>query len=359
MILVNAKPLSKIAEEIFKATGCSQEDAEYLADHVVTANLYGHDSHGVMRIRPYVERIRKGIIKPGSAFTVVRETASTALVNGNQDIGQISARKAMEKAIAKAKASGIGIVAVFNCNHIGRVGAYPEIALQHDMIGITLVGGGTNTAPYGGIDPIFGTNPISISIPTANAKPILLDMATSTVAGGKVSLAILNKTQIPLKYGVIDHRGHPSTDPTDLRPFYGQEATKPRGALLPFGGYKGSALCLIIEILGQALAGGEEVYSEIKGNGVIMMAMDITAFRPLEEFTRNTDHIIQTTKASRKAAEVEEILVAGEPEFNARDKKLEKGIPIQDYTWDSIKITAEELGVDVETILQTHNRTLS
>ena len=151
MILVNAKPLSKIAEEIFKATGCSQEDAKYLADHVVTANLYGHDSHGAMRIRPYVERIRKGIIKPGSAFTVVRENTSTALVNGNHDIGQVSARKAMEIAIVKAKASGVGIVAVFNCNHIGRVGAYPEIALQHDMIGIALVGGGTNTAPYGGI----------------------------------------------------------------------------------------------------------------------------------------------------------------------------------------------------------------
>ena len=359
MVLINAKPLSQIAEKIFKAAGCSQEDAEYLADHVVTANLYGHDSHGVMRIRPYVERIRKGIIKPGSTLTVVRETTSTALVNGNQDIGQVTARKAMEIAIAKAKTSGIGIVAVFNCNHIGRVGAYPEIALRHNMIGIALVGGGANTAPYGGIDPVYGTNPLSIAIPTANSKPILLDMATSTVAGGKVSLAILNKTQIPLKYGVIDYQGHPSTDPTDLRPFYGEEATKPRGALLPFGGYKGSALCLIIEILGQALAGGEEVYSEIQGNGVIMMAIDITAFRPLEEFTRNTDHIIQTTKASRKAADVEEILVAGEPEFNKREKKLEKGLPIQDYTWDSIKITAEELGVDIETILKRHNLTSS
>ena len=130
---MNAKTLSKIAEEIFKAAGCSKEDAEYLANHVVTANLYGHDSHGVMRIQPYVERIRKGIIKPGSAFIVVRETTSTALVNGNRDIGQVTARKAMEIAITKAKASGIGIVAVFNCNHIGRVGAYPEIALQQNL----------------------------------------------------------------------------------------------------------------------------------------------------------------------------------------------------------------------------------
>ena len=175
-------------------------------------------------------------------------------------------------------------------------------------------------------------------------------MATSTVAGGKVSLAILNKAQIPLKYGVIDYQGHPSTDPTDLRPFYGQQAIKPRGALLPFGRYKGSALCLIIEILGQALAGGEEVYSEIKGNGAIMMALDIAAFRPIKEFKQNADQIIQTTKASRKASGVEEILVAGEPEFIARDKKLEKGIPIQDYTWDSIKNTANELGVDIEKI---------
>lgn len=354
MIIINAQQLSKIAEEIFTAAGCSRDDAKYLADHVVTANLYGHDSHGVMRIRPYVERIRKGIIKPGNAFTVVRETVSTALINGNQSIGQVSARKAMELAIAKAKTSGIGIVAVFNCNHIGRVGAYPEIALQHNMIGITLVGGGANTAPYGGIDPVFGTNPISIAIPAANEKPILLDMATSTVAGGKVSLAILNKTQIPLKYGVIDYQGYPSTDPTDLRPFYGQEATKPRGAFLPFGGYKGSALCLIIEILGQALAGGEEVYTEIKGNGAIMMAIDITAFRLIEEFTQNTDKIIRTTKSSRKAASIEEILVAGEPEFNARDKKLVKGIPVQDYTWESIKRTADELGVDIETSLKTH-----
>ncbi len=352
MIVVNAKHLSKIAEEVFEAAGCSKEDAEYLADHVVTANLYGHDSHGVMRIRPYIERIRKGLIKPGSELTIVRETASTALVNGNQDVGQVSARKAMEMAIMKAKASGVGIVAIFNCNHIGRVGAYPEIALKHDMIGITLVGGGSNTAPYGGIDPIFGTNPISIAIPTANAKPILLDMATSTVAGGKVSLAILNKTQIPLKYGVIDYQGRPSTDPSDLRPFYGQEATKPRGAFLPFGGYKGSGLCLIIEILGQALAGGEEAYSEIKGHGVIMMAIDVAAFRPIREFKRNTDQIIQTTKTSRKASGVEEILVAGEPEFNSRDKNLKKGIPVQDYTWNSIKTTAEELGVDIENILE-------
>nr|NIN51804.1 malate dehydrogenase [Nitrososphaeria archaeon]NIQ32325.1 malate dehydrogenase [Nitrososphaeria archaeon] len=266
-------------------------------------------------------------------------------LDANWGFGQVMARRAMEMAVEKARAKDIGLASIRNCNHIGRVGEYPEIAAEHEMVGIAMCNGGGEVSPYGSIDPIYGTCPISIAIPTGG-RPILLDMATSVVAGGKIALAIANNEEIPLGW-IIDSKGHPTSDPYDLgtsRPAFAEKPSKAKGALLPFGSYKGSGIGLFVEIMGGVLAGagtGEEG----RGNGVVMMAIDIGKFSPIEEFKGKVDRLIRMVKSSRKDSGVEEILVAGEPEYKNMERRLREGIYVDDATWRSIKKTAQEFNV--------------
>jgi uncharacterized oxidoreductase len=359
--LFTAEQLRRICARILEAAGASNEESEIVADSLVTSNLYGHHSHGVVRIPLYVRLMKKMLnmdndvrhlnspgIKPRAEFRVINETDTTAVLDGSWGFGHVIARRAMMLALEKSQAHCIGIVTIRNCNHIGRVGEYTELAARRGMIGIAMCNGGAEVAPYGSIDPIYGTCPISVAVPS-NGRPILLDMTTSVVAGGKIALAIARNERVPPGW-LIDSEGHPTTNPFDLgssRPAFAEQIFKASGALLPIGGYKGSGLGLFVEIMCGILAGAG-CSSESKGNGVVMQAININKFIPINEFKGKVDRLIRVVKNSRKNPGVEEILVPGEPEYYSMERQTRDGIYVEDSIWEAIKRTAMEFDLHVE-----------
>ena len=351
MPIFTMEQLTTIASNIFEAIGTPSHEAKVVAEHLARANLYGVDSHGIIRILQYVNLIKRGKIKPGARIQVVEKTVSTAIVDGNHNFGQVSGKKAMEIAVKKAKSTGIGMVTLCNVYHTGRVGEYTEIALEYDMVGIAFGGGSKNphvVAP-GGITRVLGTNPIAISIPSCEERPFLLDMATSVVAGGKISYYLNEGKQVPDGW-ILDSEGGPTTNPADFRPPLKNMGEgmimKKRGSLLPFGDYKGFNLGIFVQILGGFLA---ESGQSLRG-GFIFIAIDIAKFRPVKDFKKNVDQLIRTIKNSKKRQGVKEILIAGDPELNIFEKRIKDGIYIGDKTWGEVREAAKIVGVEIESI---------
>ncbi|MEM3027606.1 MAG: Ldh family oxidoreductase [Candidatus Bathyarchaeia archaeon] len=335
-----AKDLVKIAASLLERAGATPEESYLVAESLVEADLCGHETHGLMRLSQYTDWLKNGRIKAGMKPIVLKEGPTTAILDGRWGFGQVTAREAMRIALDKAQTYALGLVAAHNCNHVGRLGEYASLALSRDMIGLVLCNDYPGVAPYGSIDPLMGTNPISIAIPTGKAKPIVLDMATSIVSGGTVRLARLRGERIPLGW-IIDKEGRPSSDPADLHGPMGVI-----GALLPFGGHKGSGLGIVIEILGGALA-GSGCSLENKGSGLLAAAIKIDAFCPLDEFKARVDRFIETVKSSRKAKGFEEILMPGERAQRLREERLKKGITLEEAVWKGILAKASELQIDL------------
>jgi len=304
--------------------------------------LAGHDSHGVIRISQYLRLMKEGKMKPGAGVEVVRETGSTALVNGNWGFGQVVAKRSMEIAIEKAEKNGIGAVGVFNCNHVGRLVDYTAMAAARDMIGVMMCHGVPSVPPFGGIDRMFSPGPISVALPAGSQKPILLDISTSVVAEGKVRVKLRRGEKVPLGW-IIDKEGRPTQNPADL--YAG-------GAILPLGGevgYKGFGLGLFVDLMSGALTGSGCASSpEFRGgNGVFMMAVNISDFTGLDDYKRRVDELVARIKASRKAPGVKYIFLPGEPELREEERRLAEGIYVEDETWEEITSTAKGLGLDL------------
>lgn len=351
MPTLTAGQLRNLGIKVFEALGTPTKEAKRVADSLVKANLAGHDSHGVMRIPQYADGIKRGQIKPEAKIEVVRETPSTALLDGNWGFGQVIAEKGMKMAIKKAKAHSISAVGLFHCNHIGRLGEYTLMAAEQDMIGIVVCNAappGGNTAPYGGRAPRLSTGPISAAVPAGKWKPFLLDFATSMVAEGKLRIKYYRGEKVPLGW-IIDKEGRPTTDPKD---FY------EGGAILPFGGHKGYALSLLIDILGGALTGSGCVSSKefVGGNGTLMMVINISSFRPLQEFKGRIDALFETIKGTPTALGFKEVMVPGEPEFRTEEKRLKEGIFVEEKTWQDIIKVAEELKLNLNRLLKKQNK---
>jgi LDH2 family malate/lactate/ureidoglycolate dehydrogenase len=270
----------------------------------------------------------------------------------------------MEVAIRKAKESGVSVVSTFNCQHIGRMADYAEMALEHDMIGIVLANTGPLGTAYGGMGPILGTNPISYAIPTKEEEPFILDFATTVAPVGKVMVKHARGEDLPSDWA-LDENGTPTTKTSDL--FSPPPNLFPlRGSLLPFGGsvaYKGFGLCLMVDILGGLISGAgtgtarADDYGRFAGgNGCFMMAIDISRFQDVETFKGNVDKVFRNVKAMRKAPgeymnmEPGEILVPGDPERRREAKNRKEGIYVEDSTWNRIADTAKNVGLDVEKI---------
>jgi len=304
MPIVTSKQLLTISKRLLKAAGASDEEASIVGGFLVKANLAGVDSHGVLpNLTYYIEGLRAGVIKPGAKFEIAKETPSAALVNGNWGFGQVICSKAMQLAIDKARKTGVGVVGIYNCNHIGRLADYTSMALQHDMIGFIAVNSNPCVAPYGGRKGLLSTNPLSYGIPAGEEKPIVTDFATSMAAEGRIRSALYKEQELPPGW-IADSEGRPSTNPADL-----YEAPLPpdqikiAGAILPFGGYKGYGLSLVVEILAGALTGSgcsEEIASGLT-NGVVMIVLNIEQFTSLEAFKRRVDNLVRSIKSSPKA----------------------------------------------------------
>lgn len=343
MPVFNATHLAQLGARLLAAAGVPAATAQLVSASLVEGNLTGHDSHGVIRLVQYVRAIERGQINPHAEPEIIRETATTALMDAHWAFGQVAARQAMTVAIAKARACALGAVGLRNSAHIGRLGEYALMAVEHGMIGFLTCNSSLLTAPYGGVDRVFGTNPFAYAFPRSGT-PFLMDFATSVVAEGKLRVAMAKGAAIPEGW-ILDKERRPSTNPAD---FYDG------GVLLPLGGHKGYGLLMVADLLGGALTGHgcTALPEHTTGNGVFLMAIDIAAFCPVAELTDAVDRLAAHIKAGHTAPGFDEILIPGEPEARARAQRERAGITLPDATWQEIVATAAQYGLSEQALLE-------
>ena len=346
MPIVSAEQLTILSASIFNGFGVPKKDANLVAKLLVDANLTGFDSHGVIRIPIYTRGIKMGAVKPGAEINIVSETPSTAIIDGGWNLGQVVAKYAMNVCIEKARKNIVSLVTVRNSHHIGRLNTYAEMAMTQDMIGIASVNSASYVAPFGGKSKQLGTNPLCFAVPSGEEQPMILDMATSVWARGKILVHMARGEELP-KNIFMDPDGNPTTDPN----WY----TK-GGVLRTLGGeiagYKGFGLSLLVEILTGALTEGGTSNSEeyrsrpfYGGNGIFMMAIDVGQITDLDKFKERVDNLLKKVKDSPKAPGYDEILIPGEPERRKKKKLLSEGIFVEDKTWNDIASLAKELNI--------------
>ena len=340
---ISAGRLGEIGRALFAAAGTPEGEAETVMRHVVAANLAGHDSHGVIQIPTYIERIKLGHIVPGAPWVVVRESATTTVVDGHWGFGYVVNERAMRLTIEKAEKSSVAAATVFRQGHIGRLASYTLMAAKAGMIGLITADSGRSpkaVAPFGGREARLGTNPLSIAVPSDLDGPLYLDMATSAAAAGKIALSVARGTPVPAGW-IIDKEGRPTTDPRQLRQ---------GGALLPVGGsegYKGYGLSVIVEILCGLLTGlGFGVEPSGRHNdGCFMAVFKVDAFRPLAEFKKEVGEFARYLKATQPAEGSSGVYYPGEIEHLREQDRRDNGIEVEDATWEKLRALAQGYGL--------------
>ena len=353
MPVFDVDQLKSIGKCIFQAVGSPQTEAEIVAGLLANANLIGHDSHGVIRIPQYLNLIETGQIILNNKIEILRQTKSSAVINGNWGFGQVIASQAMNLAIEKAQLSSVSTVTVQSCNHVGRLADYAQIAANQNLIAMLTVnnhGGGTRVAPWGGSEGRLSTNPICFAIPRESSEPILVDITTSVVAEGKVRVKRNRNEELPEGW-IVDSNGNPTNNPNDLY-------ESPMGAILPFGGqvgHKGFALSMVIDILSGALSGAgcSRESPEKLGNAIFMTLFDISSFVPIEEFYQDIDNFVDWIKSAKLAPGFTEITIPGEPEDHTKQKRQKEGIFIEENTWQQIEESAKKVGVDLRKFINS------
>jgi LDH2 family malate/lactate/ureidoglycolate dehydrogenase len=323
--LIQAEELLAFCRETFIKAGLDEPGADLVSRSLIEADLRGISTHGVVRLWLYEKRVRAGLIRPHPHMRCERTGPATARLYGAHGAGQVVGTRAMTEAITLARETGVGCVAATESNHFGFAAFFSMQALAHDMIGLAVSHSDSLVAPHGAAAAFLGSNPISVAIPTQAEEAVVLDMATSVASMGKVTVAKAAGVPIPLGWA-IDHAGNPTTDPGHALD----------GALLPVGTYKGYGLGLVIEVLSALLAGspfGPHVpvpfrIDEIQNLGHFVAALDLRRFVDPAAFKARMDQMIREIKALPRAAGVEEILVAGEPEARCRHARLQHGIPL-------------------------------
>jgi hydroxycarboxylate dehydrogenase B len=349
MKLIDATELSGITRRVFTAAGSDEEEAGIVAEHLVEANLKGHDSHGVGMIPSYLRNLGGGKVTPNEPGRVASDSGSLIVYDGERGYGQIVARNATLVGIERAKAAGVAVVALRNAHHIGRVGTYGEMCALEGLVSLHFVNVTDNrpaVAPWRGSDGRFSTNPLCIALPgPAPDRPIVADMATSRIAMGKVRVARNKGEQIAAET-LLDADGQPTTDPHVM---YRQ----PRGALMTFGEHKGYALAFICEMLAGAVTGSgtmrpERQRDDSVTNGMLMIVIDPSRLVDRawlqDEIAAMTAYI--TASPPRRADEP--VLIPGDPERANRAARLKDGVPIDDETWREIGVAARGVNVLIE-----------
>jgi uncharacterized oxidoreductase len=342
MILFDHLSLLEFATDVFVACGSPEPEARIVADHLVSANLMGYDTHGIMRIPQYVEEVRGGMICPGAPVSLVDETGSTCIVDAGWNFGQVGGLRAIDVAVEKARRVHSSTVVVRRCNHAGRLGTFTQRAAEAGFIAIGFCNSpihGHFVLPWGGREGRLATNPVSFAVPCNGGPVFLADFSTAETSEGSIRLHC--KTGKALSPGtIVDGNGESTTDPER---FYGP----PRGAILPFGagkGYRGYALSLLVEILG-GLLGGSSTIQDQPGNGLAFLVIDISPFLPPAEFARLMEEMRAYIKSSAPAPGYREVLLPGEPDHTRRAQRMRDGIPVDGALWDQIRAAAGSLGV--------------
>lgn len=341
-VLVTEAALRGFAESVMTRVGLRPADAAIVADVLVHADLRGVHSHGCMRLPYYVKRIEHGLVDPVAEVELVSERPGAALVDAHNCMGHVAAVRAAEVAIRKARETGSAFVGVAHSNHCGACSYFAMLPLPHDMIGICATVAGNNMAPTGGREKIVGNNPIAFAIPTLEEPPLVLDIATSVVAQGKLQLARLARQPIPPTWA-LDREGNPTTDPFAA------------DVLQPIAGYKGYGLALVLGLtcgvltgsaFGRAVPSGAEfVRPQDVGHWVQAVAVD--TFRPAREFRAAVDAAIREMRNSERAPGVDRIYVPGEIEAELEARRRREGIPLAESVHRELVALAEHLGIPI------------
>src|SRR6266496_1128906 len=339
-----AAHLERFAVDALLAVGLPDEDAATCAELMVRADLQGADGHGIFRLPQYVRRIKGGAVNVKPKVKVAREAAGMALVDGDNGMGHVVMSFAAKTAIEKAKTAGAAWIGVTRSNHAGPASLYAAMPLAHDMIGLYLaVGNANHMAPWRGIALLLSTNPIAVAAP-GNEAPIILDMATTVAAYGKVKTAVQRGEALPEGW-MIDHQGRPLTDPRRAD----------QGLLVPIGGYKGYGLALVFGLLAGTLNGaamGSETVDFNKDDktptntGQVIVALDVSRFSLVEAFKRNVDEVIREMRNSKRMPDVERIRLPGEQSHSTWLERSAAGVPMNDTLFRDLQRLASELGVD-------------
>jgi LDH2 family malate/lactate/ureidoglycolate dehydrogenase len=341
---IAAPVLAAFVRRAFEAAGLPAGDAEQVAGLMVEADLRGSDTHGVIRLPIYVRRLKAGGINKRPSIRLAQEKPAAALVDGDNGMGHLVMRFAAQTAIEKAKRSGVAWVGTRMSNHAGPAALYAMMPLAHDMIGIYLaVGSNNHLPPWGGLENLLGTNPIAIAIPAGEEPPVVLDMAPTVAAFGKVRLKAQRGEEMPVGW-MIGRDGKPLTDPKRADD----------GLLVPIGEYKGYGLSLIIGLLAGTLnraAFGRDIVDFNKepgkaaNTGHAMIALSIEAFAPVEQFKRDMDVAIRTMRGAERLPGVERIWLPGEQSHLKRIERGKNGVPMPKPLRDALDAVARDLGV--------------
>jgi len=327
---------------VYQRAGASAGDAHVAADAMVQADLWGHQSHGVLRVGWYYARLRSGAMRAQTDLSFAVDAGAIAVMDGGDGIGPVVAKHATLDAIRRAKAHGIGAVSVRNSNHFGTCMYFTRMAAEAGCIMICTTNGGPNMAPWGGLKKLIGTNPWSVAAPAGRHAPLIMDVANSGVARGKLFLAQTRGEPIPSGWA-IDANGRPTTDP--------EEALK--GFILPMAGHKGYAIGTAIDVLSGVLS-GSGFLSDVHGPydpvnrsraGHLMIVLDVAAFQPLDEFNARMERYIETLKAVPLADGVDEVFYPGEPEARAHERQSREGILLPAGTIAGLDRVAADAGV--------------
>jgi LDH2 family malate/lactate/ureidoglycolate dehydrogenase len=328
----------------FAVVGMRERDAEAIAQLMAEADLQGSDGHGAIRLVPYLKRIRAGGVNLHPEIRIIRERSGMALLHGDNGMGHIVMKRAAELAIAKARDAGVAWVGAQWSNHAGPASLYARMALEHGMIGLYFaVGNANHLPPWGGLEMLLATNPIAVAIPAGDEPPIVLDMATTVAAYGKVKAKAAKGEPMPEGW-MIDREGRPLTDPRRAG----------EGFLLPIGGYKGYGLALVVGLLAGTLNGaamGRDVIdfnaevATATNTGQAIMAIDPSAFGEMDEFRAGVDRVVRDLRASERMPGVDRIWIPGEPSHERRTSHARDGIPLAPAVWDALDGVAADLDI--------------
>lgn len=341
-------PVDRLREamlELMRGFGSDAREAGQVAGNLIEANLMGHDSHGIGMLPRYANAYLEGGLKPGAGVEVKLDAGTLLALDGHAGFGQVVGHQAMALAIERAGTHGSCVMALANAHHLGRIGAWAEMAVEAGLVSIHFVNVISRpiVAPWGGGDARFGTNPFAVGIPVEGAPPVLLDFATSVIAQGKTRVAH-NKGEALAPGQLLDHEGRPTTDPR-------HGCVPPLGALLTFGEHKGFGLALVCELLGGALAGALAVKGPAGGeqrvlNGMLTVLIDPARLADAAAFQREVRACLDWVRASPARAGAEGVRVAGEPERATRAQRLAHGVPVDATTWQELRDAARKLGRD-------------
>jgi uncharacterized oxidoreductase len=344
-MLIDHQHLTAFVSRVFSSAGARAEFADKVAHHLVAANLKGHDSHGVGMVPAYVGNIRAGNLDVNAEAEVIRDNGAVMLVDGKFGFGQVVGSQATELAIERIRETGVVCMGVRNCHHLGRIGSYGEQCGEAGLVSlhfVNVVGHGPLVSPFAGRDRRMSTNPFCCVVPRVDEAPIVLDMATSAIAQGKVRVAYMKGVEVPAG-SLLDHQGNPTSDPKVM-------FEAPFGSLGPFGLHKGYGLAVMCELLGGGLAGewtaqpGNPRENTIV-NHMLMFVLDPDAFGGLARFQSEVEAMVDYLHETTPADGADKVRIPGEPEREAVADRMANGIQIDDNSWAGIVRAAGAAGL--------------